>query len=59
VLFEKERMHPFPAPAHYLVDSRECERVAPELPSVEGLFKATVAFHELLGSGWLRLRGAI
>jgi len=58
-LFEIQGMHPSAAPAEYRIGSRECERLAPELPMVTGLQNATVAFHEYLGLFWLKLKGAM
>jgi uncharacterized SAM-binding protein YcdF (DUF218 family) len=58
-LFEAQGMHPVPAPAECQVESRKCRKIAPELPSVEGLNKSTAAFHEYMGYWWLVLRGVI
>ena len=58
-LFKKEGMHPVPAPAEYLVQKDKCNSPYPEMPSIEGLKKATTAFYEYLGLTWLKIRGGI
>ncbi|MGA2401163.1 MAG: ElyC/SanA/YdcF family protein [Syntrophobacteraceae bacterium] len=57
-LFEKEGMHPVPAPSDYLV-RQECPMGYPSMPGVVGLEQSTAAFYEYLGLAWLKLRGRI
>jgi len=54
-LFEREGMHPLPAPAEYLV-RKECPGPYPPMPGPDGLEQATKAFHEYLGLIWLKMR---
>jgi uncharacterized SAM-binding protein YcdF (DUF218 family) len=57
-LFEREGMHPVPAPTDYLV-KQDCPGGYPSMPGVRGLEQSTTAFYEYLGLAWLKLRGKI
>jgi uncharacterized SAM-binding protein YcdF (DUF218 family) len=57
-LFEREGMHPIPAPSEYLV-RQNCPGCYPQMPGVRGLEQSTAAFYEYLGLAWLKLRGKI
>jgi uncharacterized SAM-binding protein YcdF (DUF218 family) len=55
VLFEKQGMHPLPAPAGFLV-KKECADPFLPMPGPSALQQATVAFHEYLGLIWFKMR---
>ena len=58
-LFEKQGMHPIPAPTGHKVKERQA--ISPEMffPSADGLKKTKIAFKEYLGLVWAKLRNQI
>ena len=58
-LFEKQGMHPIPAPTDHKVKERQA--ISPEMffPSADGLNKTKKAFKEYLGLTWAKLRDQI
>jgi uncharacterized SAM-binding protein YcdF (DUF218 family) len=54
-LFEREGMHPLPAPAEYLA-RKECPNPYPPMPNPGALEQSTAAFYEYLGLIWTKLR---
>ena len=57
-LFEKQGMHPVPAPAEYAA-KKACQDEGPPMPGPYALDLATKAFHEYLGLFWARINGKI
>jgi uncharacterized SAM-binding protein YcdF (DUF218 family) len=57
-LFEREGIHPVPAPTDYLV-KQHCPGVYLPMPGVHGLEQSTTAFYEYLGLAWMKLRSRI
>ena len=58
-LFEKQGMHPIPAPTGHKVKERQAISPGMFFPSADGLSKTKKAFKEYLGLTWAKIRGQI
>ena len=53
--FEREGLHPVPAPAHHL--TTDGERAYTDIYSTHALMLSTIFFHELMGIIWQKIKG--
>lgn len=56
-LFERQGLHPLPAPAQHLSQRTRRATLSHFVPASDHLSKLTIAWHEVLGLWWARLRG--